>query len=261
MRIDISGKKALVTGSSRGIGRSIAIELAKHGADIVVNFRKREEEAKRTAHEIEKIGKNALVIGADVSKKEDVERMFKVIESEYGGIDILVNNAGWGLASPFMSVDEKLWDRTINVNLKSVYLCTTEALKLMKTDSYGRIINITSIAGIIGLPFLAPYSAAKAGIIGLTKALATELSETKVTVNAIAAGIVKTKMGESLFQVMKVDEKTWAEKNTLTGSVIDPREVAGLAVFLTSEEAKNVTGQVFVIDSGLSLAISKRMFD
>ena len=261
MRINLDGKTALVTGSSRGIGKAIAIELAKHEANVVINYRKRREEAEKTYNKIVEMGGNALIVQADVSNSENVKAMFKKIESEFGKLDILVNNAGWGLAIPFGSIDESLWDRTINVNLKSVYLCTKEALGLMNDQEYGRIINISSIAGLIGIPMLSAYSAAKAGIIGLTKAIAVELSDTKITVNAIAAGIVKTKMGESLFQVMGMEEREWAEKNTLTGKIVTPEEVASLVLYLVSDNAQNVTGQVFVIDSGLTIAISKRMFD
>jgi len=261
MEINLEGKIALVTGSSRGIGRAIAIELARHGSNVIINYRKRYEEAKNVANEIKELRRGTLVIQADVSKEEDVDKLFNEIRENYGKLDILVNNAGWGLVSTFTKVDEKLWDRTINVNLKSVYLCSRKALELMDENKYGRIINISSIAGVIGLPFLTPYSAAKAGILGLTKALAVELAGTKITVNAIAAGIVKTRMGESLFEVLGLDEKEWAEKNTITGEIITPEEVASLVVFLSSDHAKNITGQVFIIDSGLTLAITKRMLD
>ncbi len=261
MKIDLSGKVSLVTGSSRGIGRAIALELAEHGADVVVNYRKRKEEAEDTARRIRNMGRESIVVKADVSDKQEVENLIKKIEEEFGVLHILVNNAGWGYASPFLSLEEKTWDRTINVNLKSIYLVTQRALQIMNKQDYGRIINITSIAGVIGFGFLSAYSAAKAGIIGLTKSLAQELAGTKITINAIAAGIVKTKMGESLFEVMGVDEKTWSKKNTLTGSIIDPKEVAALVVYLSSDYAKNITGQTFIIDSGLSLAIAKRMLE
>ncbi|MGQ4892508.1 MAG: SDR family NAD(P)-dependent oxidoreductase [Candidatus Njordarchaeia archaeon] len=261
MEIDLSGKVALVTGSSRGIGKAIAIELAKHGSNVVVNYRRRKEEAENTIREIQRLGAEGLLIQADVSSSAQVQEMFRLVKEKFGRLDILVNNAGWGLATPFSGIDEQLWDRTINVNLKSVYLCTKEALKLMNPSEYGRIVNISSIAGLIGIPMLSAYSAAKAGIIGLTKALAVELSDTNITVNAIAAGIVKTKMGESLFDVMGVEEKEWAGKNTLTGKIVTPGEVASLVVYLASEQAQNITGQTFIIDSGLTLAITKRMFD
>lgn len=261
MDVLLDKKVSLVTGSSRGIGRAIALELARHGSDVVINYRKREEEARKVAEEIEKLGRRALVVQADVSDKTQVEGLFKVIDDEFGRLDILVNNAGWGYAAPFKVLEERTWDRTINVNLKSVYLVTQRALELMNPNEYGRIVNITSIAGVLGFGFLSAYSAAKAGIIGLTKSLAQELAGTKITVNAIAAGIVRTKMGESLFQVMGVDEKTWSEKNTLTGRVIEPIEIAKLVVFLSSEYATNITGQVIVVDSGLSLAIFKRMLE
>ena len=258
MKVDLSGKVALVTGASRGIGRAIALELGSNGAFVFVNYRKREDKAKETLSLIKSNGGDGEIIQADVSSEPDVERMFKTIEDTKGKIDILVNNAGWGYASPFIGVDKKLWDRTINVNLSSVYMVTKRALGLMDGEKYGRIVNITSIAGVMGFGFLTPYSAAKAGIIGLTKALAQELANTKITVNAIAAGIVKTDMGKSLFEVLGKTEKEFAEQFTLTGSLIEPEEIAKLVLFLVSDYARNITGQAIIVDSGLSISIIKQ---
>ena len=191
---------ALVTGSSRGIGRAIALELGRLGYKIIINYRKRKEAAEETLEKIRKIGSSGIIIRADVSKHEEVREMFSKIKKIYGGIDILVNNAGWGLLSPLQTMDKELWERHISVNLSSVFYCTREALPHMLARKWGRIINITSIAGIRGLPGLVGYSAAKAGVIGFTKALAQEVSGTGITVNAVAVGFAKTDMGLSFFK-------------------------------------------------------------
>ena len=258
--IDLKGKVALVTGSSRGIGRAIAIELARNGAFVYVNYRKREEEAQRTLKSILEVGGSGAIVRADVSVESDVDSMFEQIQRESGKLDILINNAGWGYAAPFRSVDVRLWDRTINVNLRSVFLVTRRALELMDENVYGRIVNISSIAGVMGFAFLTPYSAAKAGIIGFTKALAQELANTEITVNAIAAGIVKTDMGKSLFDVLNIGEGDFAEAFTLTGKVIEPEEIAKVVLFLVSDDARNITGQVITVDSGFSLSMIKLLF-
>ncbi len=256
----MSKRVALVTGSSRGIGRAIAIRLAKEGYVIAVNYRKREEEAKKTVNAIKDLGGEALSFRADVSKEDDVEKMFDDIESSLGKVSILVNNAGWGLLTPVTQMDSNLWDRHINVNLRSVFLCTKRALPSMIEREWGRIVNITSIAGIMGLAGLAAYSAAKAGIIGFTKSLAQELKGTGITVNAVAAGFVKTKMGLSFFEATGISPETWAKKWTLTERLLEPEDIAEVVAFLVSEKASNITGQVIVVDAGTTVAGGRNFY-
>ncbi|MCE4626782.1 MAG: 3-oxoacyl-ACP reductase FabG [Desulfurococcales archaeon] len=243
-----------MTGSSRGLGRAIALEFAKKGYNIVVNYRKRESEALETLRQIREFGGDGFVVKADVSDPGQVDSMFKEIRDRYGGVDVLVNNAGWGFLAPVETMEDSLWERHIKVNLNGVFYCTKRALPYMLDNKWGRIINITSIAGIRGVRYLSAYSAAKAGVIGFTKSLAQELKHTGVTVNAIAVGFAKTDMGMSFFKALNLELKRFLEKYTLTGDLVDPVEVARLVVYLASDDAKNITGSVFLIDSGQSLA-------
>ena len=256
-------KVALVTGGSRGIGRAIAIKLSSIGYKVAINFRKRVDDANETLRIIQENGGEGALYKADVSKSDEVMDMISRIRNDLGRVTVLVNNAGIGLASPFHEMSEEMWDRQINVSLKSVYLVTKCVLKDMMEARWGRIINLSSIAGIIGAEYLSAYSAAKAGIIGLTKALAIELAKYNITVNAIAPGFTETKLGLSYFQWLDYITSSqgslnrFLQEKTLTRELVKTDEVADLVALLVDHKARNITGQVFIIDSGTTLASGK----
>ena len=231
------------------------MELAAQGAKVVVNYKRHAEEASETERLIRGLGGDCLVVQADVSADLGVAAVFDGA-LKLGGFDILVNCAGLGLAAPAVSVTPEMWSKQIDTSLRSVFMCSKKALELLSGKNWGRILSLTSIAGIHGMPFLSVYSGAKAGIIGLTKALALE-APLGLTVNAIAPGLVKTKMGESLISFMGENEESWAKAHTLTGRLVAPSEVARLSAFLCSDLGASITGQVIVIDGGQSLMLGR----
>ncbi len=255
-------KSVLVTGSTRGIGKAIAKMFAEEGASIILNYRKKADVAIQTYKEFSEITKDILLVKADVSQNEDVENMFKEIEDRFGGVDILVNNAGLGLAYPFTQFPEDLWDKLIDINLKSAFICSKRASRYMIKKNWGRIINISSVAGLLGVNMLSAYSVAKAGLIGLTRVMAIELSQYNITVNAVAAGLVNTKLGLSIFNLLSqatgkdVNElsNAWSKRHTLIGRILEPEEIARVVLFLADEESSGITGQVFVVDGGQTIA-------
>ncbi|WP_054854108.1 3-oxoacyl-ACP reductase family protein [Vulcanisaeta distributa] len=251
---------AVVSGSGRGIGRAIAVRLARDGFRVVVNYKRHDEEGEETMKLIKSVGGEAIMVKSDVATADGAKVLIDEAVKQWGGsVDVVVNNAGLGIMRPFVDIDEGLWDKIINTNLKSAYLLTKFAVPYMVKNNWGRVINMSSIEGIMGAAYNVPYATAKAALIGFTKALAAELAPYGITVNAIAPpGLVRTKMGMSLLQVLNVKEEEWAKTGTLTGKIIEPEEVADLVAFLVSESAKNITGQIFVIDAGATMLPAAR---
>ncbi|WP_129630065.1 3-oxoacyl-[acyl-carrier-protein] reductase [Candidatus Oscillochloris fontis] len=250
MKIDLTGRVALVTGGGRGIGRSIAQALAASGATTVINYRGNSSAAEETVAAITAAGGTALAVQADVSQTPDVERLVKMTLDTYGRLDILVNNAGITRDTLLLRMKDDDFDQVINTNLRGVFLCTRAVFRPMSKQRGGRIINISSVIGLIGNPGQANYAAAKAGIIGFTKSTAREMAPRSITVNAIAPGFIETEMTGVL------DEKT---RNAILetiplGRLGQPDEVAALVCFLASDVAAYITGQTFGIDGGMVMS-------
>ncbi len=244
---ELNGKVALVTGASRGIGRAIAYEFAKEGADVIVNYKGSEDKAKELVEQIKRLGRKAYLAKFDVANSEEVKKKIKEIEETIGKIDILVNNAGIVKDSLFIRMKEEDWDSVIKTNLYSVFYVTHAVLPMMIKERWGRIINISSVVAFTGNIGQTNYSAAKAGIIGFSKALALEVANRNITVNVIAPGYIETDMTAGLPEKIK---NAFLEKIPLKRAGL-PEEVAYLATFLASEKGSYITGCVFHINGGL----------
>jgi 3-oxoacyl-[acyl-carrier protein] reductase len=243
----LEGKVALVTGASRGIGREIALELARQGANVAVNYAGSESKANEVVDEIKAIGKEAFVIKCDVSNSDEVAAMVKETVDRFGKLDILVNNAGITKDNLLMRMKEEEWDDVININLKGVFLCTKAVTRQMMKQRVGRIINITSVVGVSGNPGQANYVAAKSGVIGLTKTTAKELASRNITVNAIAPGFITTDMTDKLSDEVK-DEML---KQIPLARLGEPKDIAKMAAFLASDDTSYITGQTLHINGGM----------
>ncbi len=241
----LSGKISLVTGSSRGIGKAIAIEFAKQGADVIVNYSKDEKGALEVVNEIKGLGLRSVAVKADVSDFDDVARMFDLIKKEFGRLDILVNNAGVTMDRTLRKMNQEEWDKIIDINLNSIYNVTKNALPLLNKNSH--IINISSIVGIFGNFGQTNYAASKAGIIGFTKSLAKELGKHSITVNAIAPGFIETEILKSIPPAKKKEFLSMIPLGRL-GSVDD---ISNVAVFLASNRSNYITGEVICVTGGL----------
>jgi 3-oxoacyl-[acyl-carrier protein] reductase len=246
--VNLENKTALVTGASRGLGKAVALKLATCGADVAVNYRSSDEAAENVCREIEKMGRKALLCKTDVSDSEAVKQMVRRITDELGGIDILVNNAGIVKDSLILRMSDESWDEVINTNLRSAYLCSRYALRSMISKRWGRIINISSLAGVIGNAGQANYSAAKGGMIALTKSLAREVGPRNITANAIAPGFIVTDM--TMGNLPEESRDAMLARIPL-GRFGTADDVAELAAFLASEEASYITAQVIGIDGGI----------
>lgn len=245
----LEGKTALVTGGSRGIGRAIAIALAKNGATVIINYCGSFEAANETAEMIKKAGGNAFLLQADVAEAADVERMFAWIAENVKRLDILVNNAGITRDNLILKMSEEEYNRVIDTNLKGVFYCLKQASRMMLKQRYGKIINISSISGIHGNPGQINYSAAKAGVIGMTKTLARELASRSINVNAIAPGYINTDMTVNL----KDEIKAKAIEAIPLRRFGEGEDIAEAVVFLASDKASYITGQVLSVDGGMGI--------
>ncbi len=243
----LEGRAILVTGASKGIGAEIAREAALQGADVVINYNSDKTGAERVRSDIEKAGGRAMVFRADVSRKDEVEAMVEAGTTAFGKLDILVNNAGIAIWKPFMEIDEESWDRTIDVNLKSVFLCSQAVCRrLIARGLRGSIVNISSIAAHGALDCLVPYCASKGGMTLMTRAMATELAPHGIRVNALAPGTIDIKRNRDTDPAYPTD---W-EPFVPLGRVGRPEEIARPVIFLASEDSSYITGQTLWADGG-----------
>ena len=243
----LQGKTAVVTGASRGIGRAIALHLAKEGANVVVNYSGSEAKAQEVVTEIESQGGKAISVQANIAQNDAVQNLMAIALEHFGTIDILVNNAGITRDNLMMRMKEDEWDDVLNTNLKGVFLCTKAVTRQMMKQRSGRIINISSIVGVMGNAGQANYVAAKAGVIGLTKTTARELASRNILVNAIAPGFITTEMTEALPE----EVKNGMLSQIPLAKLGQPEDIAKAVVFLASEDSNYITGQTLHIDGGM----------
>ncbi len=241
---------ALVTGASKGIGRAIALELAKNGFNIAINYNRSSESAEKLRDEIKTLGVNTEIFQADVSNYEQVTSLMKSVkDSMKESISVLVNNAGITRDTLLMRMKPEDWQAVLNTNLNAAFYCTREVIRDMAKARYGRIINIASVVGLTGNAGQANYAASKAGIIGLTKSVAREYAERGITVNAIAPGFIETDMTE----VLKPEVKEGILQSIPVHKIGSPEDVAKAVAFLANEASSYITGQVLAVDGGMTM--------
>jgi 3-oxoacyl-[acyl-carrier protein] reductase len=243
----LDGKVAIVTGASRGIGRAVVIALAKAGAKVVINYAGNVIAAQEVEQVITNAGGQAILVQGDVSDAGAVEAMVKQTMDTYGRIDILINNAGITRDNLLMRMKEEDWDMVMNTNLKGIFHCTKAASRIMMKQRSGKIINMTSVVGVMGNAGQSNYAAAKAGVIGFTKSMAKELSSRGITVNAIAPGFISTDMTAVLSDQVKTELAT----KVPLGRLGAPEDVAAAVLFLASDTANYITGQILHVDGGM----------
>lgn len=247
--LSLSGRCAVVTGAARGIGRAIALELARRGASVVVNYRVSQANAEEVVAAIQQAGGRAAPFQADVSDFKQAQAMMDFAIATFGKIDILVNNAGITRDTLLLTMSEADWDNVLAINLKGTFNCCKAVIRHMIRNHYGRIINVTSVAGQMGNAGQVNYAAAKAGQIGLTRALAREVASRNITVNAVAAGYIQTSLWDSVTEEVKES----LLRLIPMGRSGEPQEVAYAVAFLAAEQAAYITGQVLGVDGGLAM--------
>jgi len=249
--VRLKGKVALVTGSSRGVGRAIALAYAREGASVVINYTANQAAGEEVITAIKEMGEKAVLVKADVSKAADAEALVQKGVDEFGGIDILVNNAGLSRPAMLLKMTEDQWDQVVDIHLKGAFLCSQFAARHMKEQNKGKIINVTSVAGIVGTVGQINYSAAKGGLLSFTKSAARELARYNVCVNVICLGIVATDMTEKI----RTDEKLKEiyMNRILLKRFAEPDDISPAFVFLSSDESDYITGQLLCVDGGYGM--------
>ncbi|MBI2542269.1 3-oxoacyl-ACP reductase FabG [Candidatus Woesearchaeota archaeon] len=245
----LQGKVAVVTGSDRGIGKGIAIALAKEGCKVVVNSYKESEEAKNTVEEIKKLGNDAIFVKANVTREADIKNLIEKVAEKFGKLDIMVNNAGILVNGTVETLTEQDWDRQMSVNLKGVFFGTKHAVLQMKKNGVkGRIINVSSIAGLVGFPGISAYCASKGGVTEFTREVALDCAKYGITVNAINPGVIVTDMTKGM--INDKSTKRMLLESTPIGRFGQPEDIGNAAVFLALDESSFITGHNLVVDGG-----------
>jgi 3-oxoacyl-[acyl-carrier protein] reductase len=247
----LKDKIALVTGSSRGVGRAVVLGFAKEGAKVVVNYTSNEKAANEVVGIAQSMGTEAIAVKADVARKSDVEALVKAGIEAFGGLDILVNNAGFTRPSMMVKMTEEQWDQVIDIHLKGAFLCSQAAGLHMKEQKSGKIINVMSVAGLVGTVGQINYSAAKGGILSMTKSIARELARYNVCANVISLGIVATDMTEKIRSDEKLKEIYM--NRILLKRFAEPEDISPAFVFLASDESNYITGQLLCVDGGYGM--------
>lgn len=247
----LAGKAALVTGSSRGVGRNVALAYGREGANVLINYTASEGPAQEVVEELRSMGRTAVAVRADVAVKADVERMMAIAKETFGRLDILVNNAGFSRPGMLHNLSEENWDAVVDTHLKGTFLCIQAACGFFKEQDYGKVINVSSVAGLVGTVGQINYAAAKGGLLSLTKSAARELARYKVCANVISLGIVETEMTEKI----RTDEKL---KEIYMNRILLKRfanagDIAPAFVFLASPDSDYITGQVICVDGGYGM--------
>jgi 3-oxoacyl-[acyl-carrier protein] reductase len=247
----LEGKNAVVTGGGRGVGRALCVAFAKEGANVVVNYAGNEKAAKEVVGMVEALGRKAVAVQGDVAKWEDAQKIIDACVQTFGAIHVLINNAGISKPAMLHKLTDELWDEVVNVQMKGPWHCIKAASKYFMEQKYGRIVNVTSVAGIVGTTGQIHYAAAKGGVVTLTKSAARELARYNVTANVISLGIVTTEMSSNLQKDEKLKEIYL--RRILLNKYAEPEDVAPAFVFLASDDARYITGQLLCVDGGYGM--------